>query len=72
MKWKYLKILIQMDNEDLCILIYVVIYDMEIVFILSKFFFYCKIEMECEQVEKDFQLYFENIILEKYLCIGKV
>lgn len=71
MKWKYLKTLTQMDNEDLCTLIHVVIHDMETVFTLSKPPFHCKRETECDQVEKDFQSHLENTILEKYLRIGK-
>lgn len=37
-----------MNNEDLCVFIYVVIYDVKDVFILCNVFFDCKIEKDCE------------------------
>lgn len=37
-----------MNNEDLCVLVYVVIYDMKDLFILCIVLFDCKIEKDCE------------------------
>lgn len=48
MKWNFLRCFIDMDDEDLCVMFYVVIYDMENVFILKNDFFYCKIVYDCE------------------------
>lgn len=69
MKWSYLKSLTQMDNEDLCAFIHVVIYDMKDVFTLCNSPFDCKTEKDCEQVEAKLQATFQNLFLEKYKCI---
>lgn len=68
-KWNYLKSLTQMNNEDLCAFIHVVIHDMKDVFTLCNAPFDCRTEKDCEQVEAKLQATFQNMFLEKYKCI---
>lgn len=69
MKWNYLKSLAQMNNEDLCALIHVVIHDTKDVFTLCNAPFDCRTDKDCEQVEAKLQATFQNMFSEKYNCI---
>lgn len=69
MKWNYLKSLAQMNNEDLCALVHLVIHDMKDLFTLRNAPFDCKTEKDCEQVEEKLQVTFQNLFSEKYKCI---
>lgn len=69
LKWNYLKSLTQMNDEDLCAFIHVLIHDMKDVFTLCNTPFDCKTEKDCEQVEAKLQATFQIMFLEKYKCI---
>lgn len=69
MKWNYLKSLTQMNNEDLCAFIHVVIHDVKDVFTLCNAPFDCKTEKDCEQVEAKLQATYQNMFLEKFKYI---
>lgn len=71
MKWKFLRKLTDMDDEDLCSIFHVVIHDMETVFTLKKAPFHCKTVHDCEQVEKEFESYLQKSLVDKYQSIGK-
>lgn len=69
-KWNHLKLLTQMNNDDLCVFIHFLIHNMGTVFTLSKPPFHCKTEEECEQVEKDFESCLLQNISGKYKSIA--
>lgn len=69
MKWSYLKSLTQMNNEDLCAFIHIVIHELKDVFTLCNAPFDCKTEKDSEQVEAKLQATFKHLFLEKYKCI---
>lgn len=68
-KWNNLKYLSQMNNEDLCTFIHVVIHDMETAFTSNTTPYHCSTVKDCEQVENDFQLSLQSKLLRKYKCI---
>lgn len=67
--WKNLKYHSQMNNEDLCVFINVVIQDMETVFTLGNTPYQCCTIKDCEQVERIVQFSLQSSILRKYKCI---
>lgn len=68
-KWNNPKYLLQVDNEDLCAFIHIVIHDMETAFTRKNTPYHCSTVKDCEQVENNFQLVLQSRILEKYKCI---
>lgn len=71
LKWRYLKSLSQLNNEDLCALLHVLIYGMKDVFTVGDAPFHCKKTEDCDKVEQIFQINVENALKDKYICVGK-
>lgn len=71
LKWKHLQSLTQLNNENLCALMHILIHDVRSVFQTGGDPFNCKTVENCEKVEKKFQSCIEHCIKEKYVLIKK-
>ncbi|XP_055995963.1 uncharacterized protein LOC125646740 isoform X2 [Ostrea edulis] len=71
MKWEHMKSLTQLNDDELCTLVHVVIHKMPDLFTKGNAPYACKTEEDCEHLERDFQACLNDILREKFKCITR-